>query len=291
MNSIKEVIKNRRSVRTFDGKGLSPAHLEMLEQYDQNLSNPFGVNVEFRFFDAAKAEQKLTSPVLVGERLYFAVKSKKEANFEAACGYEFEKACIYAASLGIGTVILAGTFNREEFEKAMEVQADEVMPVVSPIGYPASKMSLRETMMRKGVKADERMAFEEVFFDGFYGIKLTKEKADRYADAFEMVRLAPSAVNKQPWRLIKDGNNIHFYEKQTTKENALGDIQKIDLGIAMAHFELAAAEDGIQGQFVIAEPELDVPEGVYYIATYKAENCSDLQDTGGILDEQVSAFV
>ena len=26
-------------------------------------------------------------------------------------------------------------------------------------------------------------------------------------------------------------------------------------------------------------------------ATYKEENCSDLQDTGGILDEQVSAFV
>jgi len=38
------------------------------------------------------------------------------------------------------------------------------MPCVSPLGYPAEKMSLRETLMRKGIQADKRMDFDRLFF-------------------------------------------------------------------------------------------------------------------------------
>ena len=38
------------------------------------------------------------------------------------------------------------------------------MPCVSPLGYISKKMSVKETLMRKGVKADSRLDFEELFF-------------------------------------------------------------------------------------------------------------------------------
>ena len=41
----------------------------------------------------------------------------------------------------------------------MRLPDAEVMPCVSPLRYPAEKMSLRETMMRKGVMADSRLDF------------------------------------------------------------------------------------------------------------------------------------
>jgi len=105
--------------------------------------------------------------------------------------------------------------DRAAFEKTMELAEDEVMPCMSPLGYPAKKMSLRETMMRKGIKADERMAFEELFFDGSFASSLTKEKAGILCYPLEMVRLGPSAVNKQPWRIVIADHAAHFYLKRS----------------------------------------------------------------------------
>jgi len=114
---------------------------------------------------------------------------------------------------------------------------------MSPIGYPAGKMSLRESMMRMGIKADMRMVFEEQFFEGSFESPLTREKAGKLCRHLEMVRLAPSAVNKQPWRVVLTDGTVHFYLKRSKGFNCgTIDMQKIDMGIALCHFDLAAVE-------------------------------------------------
>lgn len=265
--SAKDMIKQRKSVRTFDGKPLSDADRKSLEAFVSSMDNPFGVPVAFRLLDAK--ENRLSSPVIVGEAAYLAAKVKRVEHFEIAYGYSFEKACLYAQSLGIGTVMLAASLSRSTFEKAMEVQDDEVLPTASPVGYPAKKRSIRENLMRKGLKADERIPFEELFFDGSFGSALKAENAGVFAQALEMARLAPSAGNKQPWRAIVDGDKVHFYEQKSMKDSSLGDIQKVDMGIALAHFDLTMSENAVSGNFVFADPEIAVPEDVSYIATYE----------------------
>jgi hypothetical protein len=47
------------------------------------------------------------------------------------------------------------------------------LPLASPIGYPAQKKTIRESLMRKGLKTDERIPFEQLFFDKQYGNQLT----------------------------------------------------------------------------------------------------------------------
>ena len=81
--------------------------------------------------------------------------------------------------------------DRKAFERAMLLSENEVMPCVSPLGYPAKKMALRETMMRKGVKADSRLDFEKLFFDGSFETPLPAQNAGELYLPFEMVRLAP----------------------------------------------------------------------------------------------------
>lgn len=265
--SAKEMIKQRRSVRTFDGKTLSNENRKNLEEYVRSLTNPFDVPVEFRLLDAK--EYQLSSPVIVGEHTYLAAKVKKEANHEIAYGYSFEKACLYAESLGIGTVMLAASLSRSAFEKAMNVQGDEVLPTASPVGYPAEKMSIRENLMRKGLRADDRIAFGELYFEGSFDKALTKEGAGDFAEALEMARLAPSAGNKQPWRAVVEGGKVHFYEQKSMKDNALGDIQKVDVGIALCHFDLVMEESGASGRFLFENPNIIAPENVCYISTYE----------------------
>ena len=268
MENYAELIRTRRSVRTFDGREVSKEDMDKLSAFMEKTDNPYGIPVEYKLLDA-KA-QGLTCPVVSGTNLYVGAKIKRVPHAEEAFGYSVEKFVLYAWSLGIGTVWVGGTMGRDAFERAMELGEDEMMPCMSPLGYPAKKMAIKESMMRKGVKADSRAPFETLFFDGSFDVPLTEEKAGRLAEALEMVRWAPSAVNKQPWRVVTDENAVHFYLKRTKGfiSDATGDLQKVDLGIALYHFELAAKESGLDIKFSIDNPGIATEDNTEYIASY-----------------------
>ena len=59
----------------------------------------------------------------------------------------------------------------------------------------------------------------------------------------EPLRLAPSMKNSQPWVLYNKENNIHLYEEKQKKN--LSDTNKISMGIALRHFDIACKEFGV----------------------------------------------
>lgn len=265
MNDLMEIIKGRKSVRTYNGEQLSEEHRKLLEEYMKGITNPFDIPVEFVLMDAK--EYGLSSPVLSGEKLYVAGKVEKKSYADVAYGFAFEKLVLYAWSLGIGTVWIGGTMKRELFENAVGLKPGEMMPCVSPLGYPADKKSLKETMMRKGVGADSRMPAEKLFFQKSWGRALAPE--DDMKDILEMVRLAPSAVNKQPWRILLLDGVYHFYEKKDKGyvNDSTGDLQKIDIGIALCHFTMGVEAQGKQWTILVSDPGIDIPGDVEYIAS------------------------
>ena len=266
--SIQKHIKARRSVRTFDGRELKQEDLEQLKDFMDTFKNPFGIPVGYKLANAK--EKTLPCPVVVGTDLYLLGKVANIPNACVAFGYSIEAMMLKAQSLGIGTVWLGGTMDRAAFEKAADLAEKEVMPCATPLGYPADKMSLRETMMRKGIGADSRLPFEELFFDGSWGVPLTAEKAGNFAAALEMVRLAPSAVNKQPWRVVADSKGFHFYLQRSKGFNREGrpDMQQVDMGIALCHFSLTAKELGQSLTFSLSDPGLCREPETEYIASY-----------------------
>ena len=267
MSELLEIIKGRKSVRTFDGRPLSAEDRAALANYCASISNPFSIPITFRLLDA-KAHG-LSSPVIVGADTYLAAKVEKLPHFEIAYGYSFEKACLYALSRGIGTVILAASLSRAAFEKAMELKSGEVMPVASPVGYPAEKKSIRESLMRKALKADERKPFEQLFFEHDFAHPLPQ--TNPFAEALELARWAPSATNVQPWRAVAEGGCVHFFEAKSLKDSPLGDVQKVDVGIALAHFDMALEEAGVKGSWHFSAPEIAAPANTYYIVTFRME--------------------
>lgn len=264
--SITETIKERRSVRTFDGMSIEPQVLQDILGYARKAENPYGQSIEWKILSARL--DGVSSAVIVGTDTFIAGKMKRAEHAEEAFGYSFEKVVLYAQSVGIGTTWIAGTMTRAAFEKAMELGSDEVLPCVSPLGYPAKKMSVRETMMRAGIKADSRLDFPELFFDGSFEKPLAPENAGDIKQALELVRLSPSAVNKQPWRAVVDGDRVHFYEKHSKGYVTNGwDTQKIDMGIALYHFMCGLEKNGIKAEFVLADPAIPCEGEIEYIAT------------------------
>lgn len=255
-----EIIKSRRSVRTFDGTPLTAEHKAKLEEFISTISAPYDIPIEFVLLE--KEKYGLSSPVISGESMYVAAKSKAVPHSEEAFGYAFEQLVLFAWSLGIGTTWIGGTMKREIFEKAVQLQDGERMYCVSPLGYPAAKMSFKEKAMRTAIQADKRKAAKELFFENSFSTPIN-DCDEKISTALEAVRLAPSAVNKQPWRIIRCGNDFHFYEKHSKGYiSEQGDMQKIDMGIALFHFMNIT-----DGKLGIAEPDISAPTDIEYIAT------------------------
>ena len=251
-----KLLTTRRSVRTFDGQPLSEEDKENICKYIESIPNPYGIPIRFVYLDAK--EHGLSSPVISGEPAYIAGIAPKVPHAEEAFGFSFERMVLHSWSRGIGTTWMAGTFKRPPFEKAAGVKEDESILCVTPIGYPAKKKSIKEAAMRKGVGADKRKDAAELFFDGDF-TKPLKTDDESLKQALEAVRWAPSAVNKQPWRIVRIGNAFHFYAKF---DAGYKNMQKIDLGIAICHFK-----DMMGGELSIEDPGIETPANTEYIAT------------------------
>lgn len=273
--TIVDVIKSRHSVRTYKPESLSKEIKEKLTDYAKNIKGPFEANIRLELIDdidiAERAGGKIgTYGVIKGARAYAAGIMEKGEYCEEQLGYSLEKLILYAASMGLGTCWLGGTFKRSEFAKLVNPTENELIPIVTPIGYPEKRRSILESLMRAGVGSDKRKPWSELFSDGSFDKPLSESAAGRYADVLEMLRLAPSASNKQPWRVLKDGNTYQLYLKPTKGYgSALNyNIQKIDMGIAMCHFEMTAVEAGIEGEWKINKPSgaVDTNEAEYIVS-------------------------
>lgn len=253
---IADVIKARHSVRTYKPESLPKDLKTKLSSYAKDIKGPFESEVRLELVDdidiTEKASGKIgTYGVIKGAKAYIAGVMQKGENCEEQLGYSLEKLILCAVSLGLGTCWLGGTFKRSEFASLVKPVENELIPIVTPVGYPNERRSIVESLMRVGAGSDKRKPWNELFFDGSFDKPLGKEEAGKYTEALEAVKLAPSASNKQPWRIVKDGSAYHFYLKPTkgygiSKEYK---IQKIDIGIAMCHFEMTAMENGIEGKW------------------------------------------
>lgn len=158
----------------------------------------------------SNGEKLGTYGVIKGAGTFLGVSVPHVDNAFLAAGYAFENLILYATSMGLGTVWLAATFSRDSFASAMNIGTDEWFPAISPVGYPAAKQTVRESLMRTTMKSSERKPWSELFYQEKFGVSMSEKDADDYAVCLEMLRLAPSAKNQQPWRVLKQGNAYHF---------------------------------------------------------------------------------
>ena len=273
---VVKTIEQRHSVRTFEDKKLLPEDKEKLMAFSETLSNPFGAKVKFHIAEkglASDGEKLGTYGVIKGASTFLGVSADKTEFGPVAAGYEFENLLLYATAMGLGTVWLAATFSRDSFEDAMGIEKEELFPAISPVGYPAAKRSMHESIMRATMKSSTRKPWRELFFRNDFGTPLTEREAEAYTLPLEMVRLAPSATNAQPWRVLKIGNVYHFYETHK-KDAAPGEamIKRVDLGIALSHFHQTVLEQGLNGRFEkLPQDTIRIPENTYYGISWLAE--------------------
>jgi hypothetical protein len=270
---VTEVIKQRFSCRTYREQPIEREKQRQLREFLSSIrAGPLGTPVRFKLVAATEED----SSALRGLGTYGFIRgatgfilgavAQGERNLEDL-GYGMEQAILFATDIGLGTCWLGGTFTRSRFVAKMALRDEESMPAVASVGYIPEQRSFRDRMIRKAAGSAQRIPWEGLFFAGRFGVVLSQEMAGAYATALEMVRLAPSASNKQPWRIVREGKAWHFYVQRTPGYGAgksgsrrVADLQRVDMGIAMSHFQLTAEQAELTGQWSTDESRTPKPD-------------------------------
>jgi nitroreductase len=282
--SIQDTIRERYSVRFYQKEPIAEeTRTALLARLKALRSGPLGSSTRFEL--VAATDQERAS--LRGLGTYGFIKDASGFILGAVevgehaledYGYMMERAILEATALGLGTCWLGGSFTQSSFARKMSKRDNEIIPAVAATGYAAPE-GREKDLLRRGARADRRQPWERLFFDGSFGKPLARaELTGGYAQALEMVRIAPSASNKQPWRVVREDSRWHFYCQRTPGYGKgswvftllrLADLQRLDVGIAMCHFELTADELGLEGAWRVADPGLrPIDERTLYIATW-----------------------
>lgn len=268
----RDSMKTRKSIRTYTGEKISAIDREKIINYLNNHENLVGISGSKIKIQLIEISENIsgrigTYGVIKNAPAFLVVTCKNNRDIMLDCGYVFERILLYLEQNGLGTCWLGGTFNRKKLSKNIKLSSGEIIPIISPVGYSNKKRSLIDKMFRTFAKSDLRKNFDELFFNENFNHNI---KVPDIRDNLEMVRLAPSASNKQPCRVLIDVNgDAHFFIKRAPNYSGekLGyDIQWLDIGISIAHYEIAF---GCR-EFIVNAPKIDsVPDSLEYVITVK----------------------
>ena len=253
----------------------------LLDSLVTSVRGPFGAAVRFRVVAATEQDAEAlrglgTYGFIKGARAFVVGAVGPGEKQLEDYGYAMERVVLGATAIGLGTCWLGGSFTRSRFARAMAPPRPRPSPPSLPSATP--RPAARTDGIRRRVSGHRRKPWSELFFDGDFGAALTPERAGPLATAVETLRLAPSASNKQPWRVVRQGSAWHFYLERTPGYGPgtltswllrLANLQRVDMGIAMCHFALAAREAGQVGRWVVQPPTLERPGAAReYVVTW-----------------------
>jgi len=269
-----ELVQKRFSCRTYSRKAIPREKREQLQKWMDALpAGPFDSRPRFKLVAATESDSKslhgLGTYGFIKNPTAFILGGMKASKFDLEdFGYLMEAIILYATDLDLGTCWLGGTFTKSSFARQMDLAVDESMPAVTSLGEFVEPAQKRRGLASRTAGSERRLPWEILFFNADFKTPLSRNQSGKYGSVLEMVRLGPSASNKQPWRILRYNKLWRFYLLRTPGyyddpiKRILGlcDLQRLDMGIAMCHFELAAQAFDLKGKWVVENEVAQYPE-------------------------------
>lgn len=272
MDSISARVSTRRYDPAASAEEALDAFRPLLEK---PVTGPWGTTCRFRILDGrdpatGDVNQLATYGMIEGARYFLAGALRPGPGASEDFGWAMEGLVLEATARGLGTCWLGGTLDRRAFAGGLELAEDEVLGAASPLGIPAARLGMRNRLIRGLTGADQRRPFPKWVFCTDDGRGLDEHDLGNWLLPLAALRRAPSASNKQPWRVVGDPETgiWHFFVDEVPAYNrrfAPVYLQNMDLGIGLRHFYEAATAQKLPGtlQPVVALPETPaaVPRG------------------------------
>jgi nitroreductase len=170
-----------------------------------------------------------------------------DPHMQEKVGFLGEGVILEATALGLGTCWVGGFFRPEAAASLAGAYADEQVPAVTPIGYVGEEWSLEEKAMAGFGMSHRRKPLSELV-----GGLAEEDWPEWVRPALDAARLAPSAVNRQPWRFRVGEGTITVSVDDL--RDSYGISKRLDCGIAMLHIEVASRVHGMAGSWRFLDP-------------------------------------
>ncbi len=204
--TLNEMIYKRKSCRSFTNVPVDAATVETIKAFTMKPLYPeIKVHWDIVLRNQVKCICPWTTPQLL------AIYSEKTEGWLENVGFLFQQMDLYLQSLGLGVCWLG--MGRMNPKTTTEVAGMKFV-IMLAFGHP------KGDQLRYDLNGFKRKALEQI--------------ADQLDFRLEPARLAPSAVNSQPWYFTHEGDNIHIY---CSKKGS-----RLDAGITLAHLYVANEE-------------------------------------------------
>ena len=246
--TLDEAIIARKSIRNFDMDELEPEIIEDLVDFLSELTVPDdSIDWNFDILPLDDMCRVVNGVPRLQAPHYLVIRSEKIKNCLQNAGYIGEMAVLWLTAHNIASCWQGSLEAEHDFE--------DVLPYITCVAFGRSPEPFRSS-------ADE----------------ITKKKklsAIAYGDMgyprkeiMELTWMAPSCMNMEPVRYLVDTHRIYRKNNRIFKFNQFNYFQCLDVGVAMAHLEVAAKKYGYRVIFERLSPEPDFRKEIYQASAH-----------------------
>ena len=213
---IMEIMRARHSVRQYLELPIAGDVRAELDGFVGEVNRESGMRIQILYDEPGCFDGRMARyGKFENARNYIALVGPKGADLDEKAGYYGEKIVLKAQELGLNTCWVALTRGKSR----ATVGPGEKEAIVISLGYGKTQGA-----PRRGKDAGQVS-------------NLSTQDPEWFRRGVEAALLAPTAINQQKFKLLRDGNFV------TAKTQGIGSCLKIDLGIVKCHFEMGAGKE------------------------------------------------
>ena len=251
-----EKIEKRQSIRDYEKKKLPDAVLKELEDSFANSARLVD-DIKLEFLSVTDgADKKLDKVVgysgnVFNAPVYFVLLSEKKPHYLENAGFAAQALILKAEELDLNTCFITVT-DSDEAKLSLDIRDQGEVAAIIACGYGKKEKDLvrldiqspsNVTMRKREGHIAPKIAQEELVYNSKWGVEMEWDDTmqDPMMDeAFYAASLAPSFLNRQPYRYIYDGSKIYILT--TKEENTSKEDEKLGLGVSMYNFYAVLAD-------------------------------------------------
>jgi len=239
-----DMIFKRKSTRRFLDKNFSQDLVNEINAYIKELiPSKTGINIDAYFLE----NEKIRGFFKVKAPYYVAITSETKEDYDINVGFILEQLVLWLTEKGISTCWLGACKPNKKICSKFKL---EYVTMIA-CGYS-------EELEDNNIRSFNRKEIEEICIG----------ESNSYIEA---ARVAPSAMNKQPWKFIVKNDFIHVYCEKVSglfKDSKLKSY-RISVGIALCHmFENSKNKDE-KIEFIKQEESIELINKFEYIISIK----------------------
>lgn len=253
-----EAIYRRRSIRRYLNEELQVGILEEVKEACKNVKKLYeDIDMDIHVVEDGIKFQSMTTGIIgaygkIKAPHYIVVTSDKKEGYLENCGFAIESIVISLTCMGIGTCFIGNGINKQLLKNIIPINKNHETVVTIAFGYPRSNKQIGKKfyMPRKRLEISK-------YTSGY----VTKT----WQHILDTVRMAPSAMNNQPWRFFIDKNIIDIYSmnRNFIFIRRFKEMNRIVLGTVLYHLYIAA--NRLDRQFEIKRLTDKEKDGYIYI--------------------------